>query len=120
MSKTVLDLAFEMVAEEVARNDLKPGLVARATAESLGDEKKGRALYLKYRAEQLCVEIENKLRRPANEDFHRQKVQEQKIEQRRKEMGFESASNTQKTIGWIILAVGFIIAFGWIIGTLRG
>lgn len=41
MSKNVLDLAYEQVADEVARNDLKPGLVARVTAEALGDEKKG-------------------------------------------------------------------------------
>ena len=53
---------YIQVAEEVARGEYKPGLQARAIAETDGDERKARARYLKLRAEQLAKNFKVHLR----------------------------------------------------------
>lgn len=44
---------FEVVAKEVEQNDIRPGLWAKAFAESDGDGTKARAAYLKLRVQSL-------------------------------------------------------------------
>jgi len=51
----VEDVIFERVADELARNDLQPGLMAKALAKGNGDH--DRSLYIQFRAEQLAGEI---------------------------------------------------------------
>ncbi len=128
MSKNVLDLAYEQVADEVARNDLKPGLVARVTAEALGDEKKGRALYLKYRAEQLCVEIEQRITRQQAEKKQAQlrtelerNRQEQNIRTMKRQQQVDEAVKSIKIIAlWIFCGFLILVVIGYFLAIVSG
>jgi len=48
---------YEMVAEEVARGEYKPGLQAKAIAHTLGDEQKAKAYYILLRARQIASQL---------------------------------------------------------------
>ena len=49
---------YEWAAEEVAGNNIRPGLMAKALAETDGDETKAAARYIKLRVETMKAEIE--------------------------------------------------------------
>ena len=49
---------YDQVAEELLSNNIKPGLWARALADSDGDEAKAKSSYIKYRAREINSEIE--------------------------------------------------------------
>jgi hypothetical protein len=49
------DEAYEGVATELARDEVKPGLMVKSVAEAEGDERRVMALYIRYRAEQLLA-----------------------------------------------------------------
>ena len=49
---------YEWAAEEVAVNNIRPGLMAKALAETDGDETKAAARYIKLRVETMRAEIE--------------------------------------------------------------
>jgi hypothetical protein len=61
--------AYEQVAEEVARRDLKPGLWTKALAESVGNENIARSLYLKFRAQQLLSDHRLAEKHKAKQEF---------------------------------------------------
>jgi hypothetical protein len=44
---------YDLVASELAKRDIKPGLWAKAFAESQGDKEKAKAAYIQLRVEQL-------------------------------------------------------------------
>ena len=79
---------YEMVAEEVARGEYKPGLQAKAIAETGGDEAKAKAHYLALRAHQIAKDLESKARAAAadaerikaeqRENLVREKAEEQR------------------------------------------
>ena len=45
--------AYEQVASEMSANNLRPGLMAKAYAESAGNTNVAKSLYIKYRAKQI-------------------------------------------------------------------
>lgn len=49
---------FDLVAEEMARNDLKPGLWARALAEAGADDGRARAFYIRFRVAEMLREVD--------------------------------------------------------------
>ncbi|MFL2466658.1 MAG: hypothetical protein ACJ0G6_02355, partial [Candidatus Pseudothioglobus sp.] len=49
---------YEEALNEMNSGDRRPGIYAKAIADSLGDEKKVDSLYLKYRAQSLMEEAE--------------------------------------------------------------
>ena len=61
--------AYAQVAAELTERDLKPGLWAKALAESVGNESVAKSLYLKFRAEQVLSECEAAKERRESEEF---------------------------------------------------
>lgn len=55
--KNDIQLLYDLVGQELAKGFQKSGLLARAIAESDGDEGKARALYIKYRVAELEEEL---------------------------------------------------------------
>lgn len=53
VNRDIEDLIYDQVADELANNDIKPGLMAKAVAKAKGDQKKAKGLYNELRAEQL-------------------------------------------------------------------
>ena len=49
---------YEFAAEEIAANNIRPGLWAKATAETDGDEAKAKARYIKLRVETMKAEAD--------------------------------------------------------------
>ena len=49
---------FEFAAEEIAANNIRPGLWAKAIAESDGDDAKAKARYIKLRVEAMKAEAD--------------------------------------------------------------
>jgi len=52
------DKFYDQVASELQNKTLIPGLWTRAYAEANGDDAKARALYIRYRVQQLAAEVE--------------------------------------------------------------
>lgn len=63
---------YVIALSEVNSNSRRPGLWAKALSDSLGDEKKSEALYLRYRKEQLQGEQERQ--QQSADESHRSKV----------------------------------------------
>lgn len=49
---------YELAAEEIAANNIRPGLWAKAIAESDGDDAKAKARYIKLRVETMKAEAD--------------------------------------------------------------
>ena len=49
---------YELAAEEIAANNIRPGLWAKAIAESDGDDAKAKARYIKLRVEAMKAEAD--------------------------------------------------------------
>jgi hypothetical protein len=47
---------YELVSEEMAEGDIKQGMWTKAFANSMGDENKAKAIYIRMRVEQLARE----------------------------------------------------------------
>jgi len=62
---------YEMVAAEIARGEYKPGLQAKAIAETDGDEAKAKARYLLLRAFQIVKELEQHAEQAAQREAER-------------------------------------------------
>ena len=48
---------YELAAEEMAANNIRPGLWAKAIAEAEGDDTKASARYIKLRVEMMKAEV---------------------------------------------------------------
>ena len=72
---------YEEALNEMNSGDRRPGIYAKAIADSLGDEKKVDSLYLKYRAQSLMEEAE----RIAAERIEAERIaEEERLEAERK------------------------------------
>ena len=60
---------YELAAEEIAANNIRPGLWAKAIAESDGDDAKAKARYIKLRVETMKAEAD--LQDYASENAHK-------------------------------------------------
>src|SRR5262245_7028819 len=76
----VEDFLYRIVGEEVARNELHPGSMARAVAESKGDNSSVRSLYITFRVKELYREY---LRDAAAERLLAETTQQQVEEERK-------------------------------------
>lgn len=75
---------YEFAAEEIAANNIRPGLWAKAIAESDGDDAKAKARYIKLRVETMKAEAD--LQEYASENAHRAEAeQDRREEERRRE-----------------------------------
>ena len=76
---------YEFAAEEIAANNIRPGLWAKAIAESDGDDAKAKARYIKLRVETMKAEAD--LNQHASESDRQKEadLQKREEEQRRKE-----------------------------------
>ena len=61
--------AYAQVAAELTERNLKPGLWAKALAESVGNENVAKSLYLKFRAEQLLADYQTEKRQRESEEL---------------------------------------------------
>ncbi len=52
--RDVQNEVYRLVADELSRNEISPGVMARAVADSRGNTELTRSLYIKYRFEELC------------------------------------------------------------------
>lgn len=59
MTEKISQEIYDEVAQELLLNNIKPGLWARALAESDGDEYRAKGAYIKLRALEIQSEIEN-------------------------------------------------------------
>lgn len=73
---------YEVVSEEVQNGQIRPGLWAKAIAETSGDQEKAKALYLKLRVLELKAQIletkriqENQQREREDEERERQRIE---------------------------------------------
>ena len=66
---------YEEALNEMNSGDRRPGIYAKAIADSLGDEKKVDSLYLKYRAQSLMEEAE----RIAAEKIEAERIEAERI-----------------------------------------
>lgn len=95
---------YEQVAEELRLFGPRPGLWAKSFAEANGDEAKAKALYLRYRAEQIEHEVnaELELTKQAEAEKQREKWQQDEIQRKLK---------LSSRIGFIVLVLGLITIF---------
>ena len=70
---------YEEALNEMNTGERRPGIYAKALADSLGDEKKVDALYLEYRAQSLMEEAE----KLAEVKFEKERLAEVKVETER-------------------------------------
>jgi hypothetical protein len=66
--------AYALVAAELQERNLKPGLWAKALAESVGNENVAKSLYLKFRAAQLLRDYQAAKERRESEVFQTRMV----------------------------------------------
>ena len=57
----VEEASYALAAHEVASQNLRPGLVAKAFSDAEGDEAKAKAIYLRLRATQIADELQREL-----------------------------------------------------------
>ena len=60
---------FEMAGEEVARGTIRKGLWVQAMSESLGDEKKAGAIYIRLRVQAMRQETAAAIRQASDGNF---------------------------------------------------
>ena len=65
----VTKVLYEVIGKELANGNVKPGLMARAIAESNGDEGRSRSLYIKYRLAEIKEEFHQELLEAAQKDL---------------------------------------------------
>ena len=113
---------YEWAAEEVAVNNIRPGLMAKALSETDGDETKAAARYIKLRVETMKAEIEisNFARDQASKTEQRtqaSKAEEQIIPARTEEREGQGPPMEDAEIsGGVALLLGliFIFVIGWL------
>ena len=110
MDPTFEDAIYEQVAGEIRRNELQPGLMAKAAAKAEGNADLARSLYLQFRAEQIRRELDDAARkqRAAAEESKQQAVLFAKAESQRKR-----AETQKQFMGRWRPRVGF--AFGLVV-----
>ena len=70
---------YEFAAEEIAANNIRPGLWAKAIAESDGDDAKAKARYIKLRVETMKAEAD--LQDHASENAYKAEAEMRKREE---------------------------------------
>ena len=70
---------YELAAEEIAANNIRPGLWAQAIAESDGDDAKAKARYIKLRVETMKAEAD--LQDHASENAYKAEAEMRKREE---------------------------------------
>jgi len=100
MSTNGLNLIYGMVADELSRNDVKHGPMAHAVAESHGDEKLAKSLYIKFRADQLFEEMEKELREKAEAEQRHQKREARKREAQKVRERHQEKARERKRRRW--------------------
>ena len=80
---------YELAAEEIAANNIRPGLWAKAIAESDGDDAKAKARYIKLRVETMKAEAD--LQDHASENAYKAEAEMRKREE---ELRREKARDT--------------------------
>ncbi|MDC6459922.1 hypothetical protein PQY66_06235 [Luminiphilus sp.] len=76
---------YELAAEEITANNIRPGLWAKAIAESDGDDAKAKARYIKLRVETMKAEADLQDYASANVEKERAEM-EKREEERKREM----------------------------------
>ena len=109
---------YEFAAEEIAANNIRPGLWAKALAEAEGDDSKAKARYIKLRVETMRAEADlsnfaqEETRRSASGNAGAQsaKAEKERAQQRRKTREHSEAFNgsTDDVIFVIACGCGFI------------
>ena len=104
---------YEFAAEEIAANNIRPGLWAKAIAESDGDDAKAKARYIKLRVETMKAETDlqdyaSEYAHKAEADMHKQE------EERRREEAIHAVNQPTGeapnfTIVYIVIAATAVI-----------
>lgn len=140
MSKTfgidpIEEALYEQVASEISGGQIRQGLWLKATVESDGDDFKARAIYTRYRVEQLAgelaVELAAKSAAKAQADARLARKQQEEVERQRRvehaqwrEKHFKRVEYSpqeqarlkrQNTIALAILISVFTFLFAWAI-----
>ena len=76
---------YELAAEEITANNIRPGLWAKAIAESDGDEAKAKARYIKLCVETMKAEADLQDHASANVEKERAEMERREEERRREE-----------------------------------
>ena len=98
---------YEAVAEELQRRFIRPGLWARAVAETGGEGDAARALYIRFRVSELEEEERSERARAAAE-MERRASEAARAEQRERA---DAERPPMPYVGWIFIgAIGFILA----------
>lgn len=82
---------YELAAEEIANNQIRPGLWAKAIAESDGDDAKAKARYIKLRVE--TMKAESDLKGYASENSEKENAEMQRQEEKRQRQEARDALN---------------------------
>ncbi len=82
---------FDIVADELARNDIQQGLWLKAYSESLGDEAKTKAIYVTYRVMKLKEEKQQRLREEFEKNQREQREREEAARKKAREKFEEEA-----------------------------
>ena len=106
---------YEFAAEEIAANNIRPGLWAKAIAESDGDDAKARARYIRLRVETMKAEAD--LQDYASENAHKAEAeQDRREEERRREEAVQAVNQPTgeapnfTTVYIVILMTAVILA----------
>jgi hypothetical protein len=89
---------YEMVGEELQSKFLRPGLWTKAYADANGDEKRARALYIKYRVRELASEEEQARQRNAVESAEQLARERREADRMRKEQSQREAEEEGRRI----------------------
>lgn len=106
---------YELAAEEIAGNNIRPGLYAKALAETDGNEDAARARYIKLRVETMKAEAD--LQDYASENAHKAEAeQDRREEERRREEAVQAVNQPTgeapnfTTVYIVILMTAVILA----------
>ena len=93
---------YEEALNEMNSGDRRPGIYAKAIADSLGDEKKVDSLYLKYRAQSLMEEAERiAAEKIAAERIEAERIaEEERLEAERKAEKLEAERKAEEERIW--------------------
>jgi hypothetical protein len=120
--------AYAVAAQELRNGVVRQGLMAKAFADASGNEREAEALYIRFRASQLCAEIEEASeRREQGVKADQKRAAESSEKHKRPESGTSQSqgvsSPTFKPASprWVIVLVGLflILLFGFIAGALE-
>lgn len=78
---------YEMVAEELANNEIRAGLMAKALAESNGDINFSRSLYIKLRIQSILDEIKFQIHQEKENEIREKEKQKQYATDRQNKVG---------------------------------